>query len=51
MIVRAETLEGCSVELFLVVRMGNADEEFRALLHRPAVEVHGSELSHYMMDV
>jgi hypothetical protein len=33
MIVRAEALEGCSVELFLVVWMGDADEKLGAFLH------------------
>jgi hypothetical protein len=33
MIVRTEALEGCSVEFFLVVRMGDADEKLSAFLH------------------
>ena len=32
-IVRAEAFEGCSVELFAVVWVGDADEEFRSFLH------------------
>ena len=33
MIVRAEAFEGCAIELFAVVRVGDADEEFRPFLH------------------
>ena len=33
MIVRAEAFEGGAVELFAVVRVGDADEEFRPFLH------------------
>ena len=33
MVVRTEAFEGCSVELFAVVRVGDADEEFRPFLH------------------
>ena len=32
-IVRTEAFEGCSVELFAVVWVGDADEEFRPFLH------------------
>ena len=50
-VVRAETFEGCTVELFLMVRMGDADEEFRTLLHRLAVKIHRTELCHDMVNV
>ena len=32
-IMRAEAFEGCTVEFFAMVRMGNADEELGAFLH------------------
>lgn len=32
-VVRAEALEGCAVQSFLMVRMGDADEQFCTLLH------------------
>lgn len=32
-VVRTEALEGCAVQGFLVVWVGDADEEFCALLH------------------
>lgn len=32
-VVRTESFEGRSVEFFLVIRMSDADEQFRTLLH------------------
>ena len=51
MIMRAEAFEGCAVELFAVIRMGDADEKLGAFLHRLSVEIHGSVFGDYVVDV
>ena len=40
MIVRAEALERCLVELFLIFRMSDGDDEACAFLQRATVKVH-----------
>ena len=47
----AEAFEGCAVKGFTMVRMGDADEEFRALLERFSVKVHGAVFGYDIMYV
>ena len=51
MVVRAETFEGCAVQFFLVVWVGNADQESCTFLERFAVKVDSSEFCHNVVDV
>ena len=51
MIVRSKPFEGGAVELFAVVRMGDADELLGALLEGFSVEIYCSVLSHDIMHV
>ena len=46
---RTEALKRSTVKLFAVVRMSYADKELGTFLHRLAVEIHCSELCHYIM--
>lgn len=41
---RSEPFESCTVQTFLMVRMGYADEKLGSFLKGFSVEVHGSEL-------
>lgn len=49
MIMRTEAFKRSTVKLFAVVRMSYADKELGTFLHRLAVEIHCSELCHYIM--
>lgn len=50
-IMRTKSLKGSSVKSLAMVRMGYADEQLCTFLHRLAVEIHSTELSHYIMHV
>ena len=47
MVVRAESLECCSVEVIPVVRMGNADEQLGPFLERFSVQIDSTVFCHY----
>ncbi len=51
MVVRAETLEGGTVEFLLCRRVGYGDDQAGALLQRLAVEVYGPVLGYEPVDV
>ena len=51
MIMRTEALEGCTVEGFLMIRMGDAYEKLGALLKGFSVEVYSSIFSNYIMNM